>query len=143
MPTISHDFQTQADPAQVFRAVSTEEGYKAWWCRNCTADMRPGGEAHFRFRDGEFTVVCRVDRLEPERSVRMKCIRAQGAEPWVGTTLEFDLEPIPGGGSDVRFRHAGWAEVTESDYLAHCTNVWAHFMKSLQEHVEKGAGTPE
>jgi uncharacterized protein YndB with AHSA1/START domain len=140
MATIQYEFQTSASADELFRAVTTEEGFAAWWCRHCSLDSRLGGEAEFRFGRGSVIMAFQFDELEPARRVRMTCVRTQNNDEWQGTTLAFDLSTATEGGTHLQFRHEGWAE--ETTCYDQCVQGWGRFINSLQKYIETGTGDP-
>lgn len=145
MATVTQDVRTTAPPADAYRAVSSEAGFRSWWTRRCRFDPRPGGEAEFGFYGGEAVMAFRIDELEPGRRVRMTCDRAvntnpeRAADQWVGTQLELEIEPEDGG-SVIHLRHSGWPE--DSPVLPQIRGGWAHFGESLRKYLDTGTGTP-
>jgi len=139
MENIANEVKIDAVPSKVYDALSTEEGYRGWWTKDCDVDPRPGGEAEFRFNEGQVAMRFRFDALDPESGVRMTCIGHKNNDEWQGTKLRFDLAPQDGG-THVRFRHDGWDR--KSDCYEQCVQGWAHFMTSLKGYVETGTGAP-
>lgn len=144
--TVSYDLRTEASPEEAFQAVSTEEGFQGWWTRTCSVDSRVGGEAEFRFYQGEAVMRFRIDALEPDRRLRMTCFDTENTNPerqadtWRGTVLEFEVEPLDGGGAAVHLRHSGWPE--DSPVLPQIQGGWKHFTSSLERYLETGTGMP-
>ncbi|MCU1373907.1 MAG: putative regulatory protein (ArsR-family) [Actinomycetia bacterium] len=77
-----------ARPATVWRFLSTDAGWSAWWGTGSTIDARPGGAMHIVFSNGQ-TAEGEVLEVDPERRIRF--------------TWGYDREdaPIPVGGSEV------------------------------------------
>ncbi len=141
MEAIANEARIDAPPRKVYEALSTETGYRGWWTKDCDVDAREGGEAEFRFNQGQVAMKFRFDRLNPEKTVRMTCVGNTNNPEWQGTKLTFDLQPQGGGGgTEVRFRHDGWAG--KSDCYNQCVGGWDHFMKSIKGYVETGTGAP-
>ena len=61
-------------------------------------------------------------------------------DDWVGTTLHFDIEALPTGGTELRFRHAGLTPRLEC--FTDCQSGWDHFIPSIGAYVETGVGNP-
>ena len=121
----------------VFDALTTIEGLAGWWAP-VTGDGLTGGELTFKF-DPAAPVVMRVDAADRGVEVRWTNV-ANHLEDWVGTTLHFDLEAMPAGGTELRFRHAGLTPRLEC--FSDCKNGWDHFIPSLRSYVETGTGNP-
>ena len=140
MEAITNEARIDASPSKVYEAISTHDGFRGWWTKDCDVDAREGGEAEFRFDQGKVAMRFRFDRLDPGKAVRMTCIGNKNNEEWQGTTLSFDLEPQGGSATTVHFRHDGWAR--KSQCYDQCVGGWSHFMNSLKGYVETGTGAP-
>jgi uncharacterized protein YndB with AHSA1/START domain len=121
----------------VFDALTTIEGLAAWWTP-VTGDGLTGGQLTFSF-GSESQAVMRVDAAERKVGVRWTNIACH-VQDWVGTTLHFDLEALPAGGTELRFRHAGLTPRLEC--FRDCQSGWDHFIPSLGAYVETGVGQP-
>jgi hypothetical protein len=121
----------------VFDALTTVEGLTGWWAP-VTGNGLTGGELTFTFGPGAQAVM-RVDAAERGVGVRwtpLSCV----LEDWVGTTLRFDISPAEAGATDLRFCHAGLAQLECFD---ECKTSWDHFIvASLVAYVETGTGHP-
>ncbi len=126
-----------ASPDAVFEALTTTEGLAGWWTP-VTGDGLTGGELTFSFGPAARAVM-RVDAAEPGTGVRWTCLACH-VEDWVGTTVHFDLEATPAGGTELRFRHAGLTPRLEC--YSDCKSGWDHFIPSLRAYVETGTGNP-
>jgi uncharacterized protein YndB with AHSA1/START domain len=144
--TESHDVLNQdyesrmtirASTDAVFDALTTLEGLAAWWTP-VTGDGLTGGELTFSFSP-EARAVMRVDAAERGVGVRWTSL-ACVVEDWVGTTVHFDFEATPAGGTKLRFRHAGLTPRLEC--FSDCKSGWDHFIPSLRAYVETGTGNP-
>jgi uncharacterized protein YndB with AHSA1/START domain len=138
---LDQDYQSSvtlaASPDVVFEALTTTEGLAGWWTP-VTGDGLTGGELTFSF-GGAAQAVMRVDAAERGVGVRwtnLACV----VEDWVGTTVRFDLEATPAGGTELRFRHAGLTPRLEC--YRDCESGWDHFIPSLRAYVETGTGNP-
>jgi uncharacterized protein YndB with AHSA1/START domain len=121
----------------VFDALTTLEGLVAWWT-SVTGNGLTGGELTFAFGPASEAVM-RVDAAERGVGVRWTNIACM-VEDWVGTTVHFDLDSLPAGGTELRFRHAGLTPRLEC--FSDCKSGWDHFIPSLRTYVETGTGNP-
>ena len=138
---LDHDYQSHltltASADAVFDALTTTEGLTAWWTP-VTGNGLAGGELTFSFGPGADAVM-RVDAAERGVGVtwtNVACV----VEDWVGTTLHFDIESRPAGGTELRFRHAGLTPRLEC--FTDCQSGWDHFIPSLGAYIETGVGNP-
>jgi uncharacterized protein YndB with AHSA1/START domain len=126
-----------APAAEVFAALTTLEGLSAWWT-TATGDAGAGGTITFHFGP-DSNAVMDVEVADPETGVRWRTTECM-LEDWVGTTQTFDLAALPGGGTEIRFRHHGLNPSLEC--YGQCKSGWDHFVPSLAAYVETGAGNP-
>ena len=136
METIRHLLVIDGSVDTVYRALTEQTGLSGWWTTRTVAVPVVGSHAEFSFGD-RYHNVMRIASLEENRRVRWECL--EGDDEWVGTTLEFDLEP-DGDRTIVRFRHGNWGEAT--DFFASCNTNWGFYMQSLKSYCETGAGEP-
>jgi uncharacterized protein YndB with AHSA1/START domain len=138
---LDQDYQSRltfaASADAVFAALTTTEGLAAWWTP-VTGDGLAGGQLTFSFGPGSQAVM-RVDAAERGVGVRWTNLACQ-VEDWVGTTLQFDFEATPDGGTELRFRHAGLTPRLAC--FSDCKSGWDHFIPSLRAYVETGVGNP-
>jgi uncharacterized protein YndB with AHSA1/START domain len=134
-----------ATPAAVYAALTTTEGLRAWWTRECEGSTEVDGVLHFRF--GATYKDMRIERLEPGREVRWQCTLARIAadsvarkDEWVGTHLVFRMSDAGQGRTRLDFEHIGLVPSLECYSL--CDKGWQYFLGSLQQYLETGEGTP-
>ena len=78
-----------------------------------------------------------IQELEENKKVVWKC--EEGDREWVGTTINFILEP-GGEWTHLRFIHDNWNK--ETDFFANCNYHWGHYLLSLKNYCEVGRGSP-
>lgn len=133
-----------ADPGTVYAALTTAAGLRGWWTQDCDVASDVGDTLAFRF--GPNHKAMRIEHLAPGREVRWLCTQAQicgnfaRKDEWVGTRIVFRLTPEAAGRTRLDFEHIGLVPALEC-YEA-CNRGWQYFMKSLQQLVETGRGTP-
>lgn len=139
-PDYTATFVTSKSPAEVFAAINDPRG---WWDGEITGTTDQLG-AEFTYRYGEHhTSVQRVTELVPGERVVWEVISSklsfvEEPEPWTGTQITFDLEPIDGG-TTVTLVHRGLVPRLEC-YDA-CSAGWEHVAgRSLRAFIETGHG---
>ncbi|MES2073202.1 MAG: SRPBCC domain-containing protein [Pseudomonadota bacterium] len=146
MKHYQHSLTIAANPAAVYAALTTTAGLRGWWTQDCEgAAAEAGGTIHFRF--GACYKDMRVERLEAGREVRWQCTRAHivadsvtRTDEWVGTQPVFRISDAGQGRTRLDFEHIGLVPSLECYDL--CYKGWQHFLPSLQQYLETGAGTP-
>jgi uncharacterized protein YndB with AHSA1/START domain len=138
MVTLHHLVPIKAAPDKVFAAIATQAGNRGWWTADSTVEKKPGGKAEFGFDKRQNVFRMTIDKLEPNKTLVMSC---HGDQPeWVGTTLEWTVEPAPEG-SVLTFNHRGWREVTP--FCSGCNSMWGNLMFRLKTYVETGEPSPQ
>jgi uncharacterized protein YndB with AHSA1/START domain len=141
MPSIHFQTTVAAPPADVYRALATQDGLAGNWTDQLEVPEEPGGIARFGFGpDWDLTLEVRIDALEPGR--RVVWTPVGGFPGWVGTTITWDLEPAPDGGTVIHFRHADWPAAEADDEMARCGYTWAMIIDRLTGQVARGERAP-
>lgn len=140
-----HDVTISAAAGTVYAALTEERGLRAWWTPTC--DVGTGLGAALVFRFGATWKGMRIEALEPGRLLRWRCSDChmighglQREDEWVGTAIEFLLEPVGPAQTRLRFRHIGL--VPQIECYAMCSAGWRQFLGSLAQYAETGRGTP-
>ena len=140
MPTdLNHRIGIAAATETIYRAITTEDGIRAWWTSDVTMDSHVGGKAVFGFFNRETAFEMRIEALTPASVVRWKC-NGGSAPDWVGTTQEFILTPQPAGEVLLKFCHGGWER--GGDHCYFCNTTWGHLLVCLRDYCERGVKNP-
>jgi uncharacterized protein YndB with AHSA1/START domain len=125
-----------AAPEATFSALTDLDALTGWW-----TPAGGGAEAGetLRFLMGNQEVVMRVDEADRPSRVRWSVLVCEPAADWVGTSITFDLAPV-GAGTELRFQHHGLNLGLEC--FDQCQAGWTHFLASLVDYVDRGAGRP-
>ena len=138
MADIRHRVQITASPEQVYRELSTKDGFSRWWTRDVAGDEGAGGKLEFFFGSAGPAASFEVTEQIPYGHVVLHCV--QGPDEWVGTNLNFRLSPADDGSTVVLFSHEGWREPIE--FMYHCSTKWAYFLLGLKGGLEGRQYTP-
>jgi uncharacterized protein YndB with AHSA1/START domain len=139
MPTgLIHRFGIAAPAEEIYRALTTEDGIRAWWTTDVTMGARAGEQAVFGFFDHSTFFQMRIEALTPPSLVRWQCT-GDSSPDWVGTTQEFILEPD---GDEVllKFCHGGWKR--GGDHCYHCNTTWGHLLVCLKDFAGRNVQDP-
>jgi uncharacterized protein YndB with AHSA1/START domain len=138
--TTTDDFRSTktfaAAPDTVFSALTDIDALTGWWTP--AGGGADAGET-LRFLMGDQEVVMRVEEAGRPSQVRWSVLVCEPAADWVGTSITFDLEP-GGAGTELHFRHHGLNPGLEC--FGTCQAGWTHFLASLVDYVDRGAGSP-
>ena len=157
MPKICHELIIGASAEQVYNAVVSQDGLRAWWTPETIAGAEVNSTARFRFGPTYFKEM-KVTALKPFQEVKWICLA--GADEWIGTTLTFNItsgdkktllksnseagDQIEQQSSDYMtlliLEHDGWKEY--SPMFAECNYTWGQFLRSLKLFCETGKGIP-
>jgi uncharacterized protein YndB with AHSA1/START domain len=125
-------------PQDVWQALTTAGGLSAWFGREATIDLRPGGAATMTF-DGGMTVDMRVERVE-EPAVFAYTWRLPDLpeDDPRRTYVEFTLEP-EGEGTVLRLTESGFAQLPvgtrQATYDSH-SEGWTRELAELVDHLD-------
>lgn len=134
-----HRIGIEAAAEKIYRAITTEEGIRAWWTKDVKMDVDAGGRAEFGFFKRSTVFTMRIEALKPASLVKWTCVGGTSPD-WVGTTQEFALEPEADGEVLLKFCHGGW--VSGGDHCYFCNTTWGHLLVSLKQYAEKGVKNP-
>jgi uncharacterized protein YndB with AHSA1/START domain len=135
-PGIAKSIHAKASADEVFRQVSTAEGFRHWWCKNVSGSDAPGGELVLKFTN-EFWRVSLAKAQSPSRA-EWAVLENSEKKELAGTTVIFDIEPKGAHLSEVRVLHAG---LTPScTCYGPCDGAWTYLMGSLKNYLETGKG---
>ncbi|MGH8078129.1 MAG: SRPBCC family protein [Lysobacter sp.] len=150
MATLYHQVWTDAPPARLYEAISTESGIAGWWDKPTVTDTAAGYV--LEFSPGAEHGVLRMKVLErtPSTRVEWECIsthpNSSPASAWTGTHLSFDIlerdnvVALSGFEQDqdritiLDFRHSGWDE--NSEYFGFCNFAWGEALLKLKQTCE-------
>ena len=82
----------------------------------------------------------RVGEADRPTRVRWDVLVCEPAPDWVGTAITFDLAPAATG-TELRFHHQGLNPGLEC--FDDCHAGWTHYLASLVDYVDQGAGSPK
>src|SRR5205085_8082807 len=80
-----HRIGISAPAEKIYRALTTEEGIKAWWTTDVKMDTLAGGKAVFGFENHSIVFQMRIEQLTPSSLVFWKCVVSTSPD-WIGTT---------------------------------------------------------
>jgi len=133
---IKMQFDISAEPDVVQRALSTEEGIRAWWSKQTTGPT--DGELRVRFPDVpqpfEFTV-------SGDGRERVDWVTGGFPPWWAGTTIQWDIGPNPDApGTRLQFSHGGYD--ADNPVIPVVTPAWAQIVLRLKGYAETGTPQP-
>ena len=137
MPDILHDVNINATPEKVYRAITQEDAFKAWWTVDSKVSPQVGNVNEFSFYNGMVTFKLPVTKLEANKHVHWDV--NQGGPGWENTRITWDIESGENG-TVLHFGHRGFAS-TEGGYAGTNFN-WAWYLISLKKYLETGTGDP-
>lgn len=129
--------RVHADPEAVHSALTTTAGLSAWWTR-ATGTGQAGGDLRFWF-DRPEPLVMHVDQVTASM-VQWRVTDCAFLTEWVGTRPTFAITEIDRKPCEIHFRHHGLTPALEC--IEMCTRGWNHFIPSLVQYLETGAGNP-
>ncbi len=132
--------EVDAPAADIYRALTTQQGLTSFWTPDVTARPEVGAALRFGFAEAPVDLNMTVTALEPDRMVGWSC---EGPWPhWTGTEVSWTIAPADRGGQTVLFRHAGWSDEQPDGEFGAVAMTWARVLLALDEHVRTGAAVP-
>jgi uncharacterized protein YndB with AHSA1/START domain len=138
MSDIIQELTMEATPEDVFHALTLSEGIASWWSNHVIAEPKLGSITDVRFENGGVYNL-EVTDLEVGKKVQWK-VRLSPHD-WEGSTITWDLTPIPQGTKLLFSQHNIF--VGPTGYAIEDTRAgWEYFWVSLKSYLETGKGTP-
>ena len=140
-PTIEHVTYVDAPIEEVYRTLTTAEGWDSWFTDGTTLDTVPGGQIRLRWVDFGAERITAEDGgpvLEVETNRRLVFQWQPGTSP---TTVSFDLERL-GTGTRVRVRESGYAMDDVETAIA-CAAGWGEALTLLKFRLERSVAYGE
>jgi uncharacterized protein YndB with AHSA1/START domain len=135
-----HEVEIAAEPATVFKAITTREGEAGFWTTDNTTTPKVGSEAEFRFKEAPVPLRMRIDALEPNARVKWTCLG--GFPGWQDTTVTWTLSPGTGGkGTKLEFRHGDLASYPPAA-VGSVNYTWGQVVARLKGYAETGKPQP-
>ena len=135
MYSIENSTEIAAPLATLYAAITTRDGFRAWFADDTERDAA----GRYRFSFGPRAVTFTMDRAD-ERGIAMTCVEQENNPDWLGTVLTITLKPLHGGKVGVELAHAGYP--SKNECYARCIDGWAHFLASLAQFATTGQGAP-
>ncbi len=138
MSTIVLSADVDADPAHLFKLLTTTDGQASFWTSDCDVDL---DHARFGFAQAPVDLECDVD-TEQDRLARFTI--TSGFPFWNGSSFEWELAPAARAetGTNVLFRHRGFEDGYPEADLAFTAQTWALVLQALKNHAETGTPQP-
>ncbi len=129
-------FDIAADQTTVRRALSTEDGVRAWWSKRTDGPI--DGQLRVTFPDVPQPFEFNVGR---DDDARVEWVTGSFPPWWAGTTIRWDLAPNPDGpGTRLLFSHRDYSP--DNPVIPIVTPVWAQIILRLKEYAETGTAQP-
>lgn len=141
---IKETLNVKASAETIYKAMSTDKGIKAWWCKTSLIGEKEGEYTLLKFdknQDGNITDMAFVtETLEPNKKVVWNCVGNKNPA-WVGTKIVVEVNGN-GNNSEVVFTHTNFDEKWEGqDPFEMTKGGWlGHFVPSLVSFCETGEG---
>jgi uncharacterized protein YndB with AHSA1/START domain len=120
-----------APPEQVWAALTEPDQLSKWFGDDAEVELRPGGEAVFRW--GEIEIRAVVDVVEPPTRFAYRWEPSHAPDGGPTTLVEFTLEEIAGG-TRLRLVESGFDALGEES-LRENEYGWDDELAQLREHL--------
>src|SRR5262245_60088266 len=113
VPAIERRLELRADPERVWRALSRSEELAAWFSQRAEMPTEVGQDGWLEW-DGHGRFAVRAEVIDPPHRLVWRWMNGPDATlDATATTVDWRLEPAPGGGTILHLRESGFA-TTES-----------------------------
>ena len=136
MPTICHSLYINVPPEDVYRCLTTPQGWDAWFTSGTEVDAREGGSIRLRWKNFGVSGIDMEDGgpvLEAVPGERFVFQWKPGSQP---TTVTFELTPR-GNGTHLSLTESGYP-ATERDLkeVVGCASGWGEALTLLKFYLE-------
>jgi uncharacterized protein YndB with AHSA1/START domain len=139
MRTIHHVLDIDAPAGSVWSALTERDGLAGWWSTKLELDgAGEGSRINFTF-GGDFNPVMEITKMSGERQLGWRCV--SGHDNWADNTFAFELVPVEGARTRLRFTQDYATELSDDDYGIYNFN-WGYYLESLRLLCVTGAGKP-
>lgn len=147
-----HEGIINAPPAEVWKGISTAEGYKMWGIAQCEFDLRIGGKIRTHYKpDGvlgdDGTIEQEILAYEPERMIAFRVSKPPAGFPfkeaWKGAWSVISLTDLGDGRTHMRLAGMGYTADPESQAMRKFFLTGNEYsIKMAQSHFDKNAKAP-
>ena len=136
----TYEMRVHAALAPIIEALTDETVISHWWTA-VTRSERHGNEVRLRAGADETPFVSfTVEHAPGTSEVTWTVTECAVMADWVGTRPSFSVQQNDDGTCTIEFRHIGLSPALEC--FDQCRAGWNHFMPSLGQFLETGAGRP-
>ena len=135
----TYEMQVSAPLPQIIEALADGAGICAWWTA-ATRSERHDDEVRLFMGSGAPFVSFTVEHAPATNEVVWTVTDCAVMADWIGTQPSFSVQQNDDGTRTIAFRHIGLRPALEC--FDQCRAGWNHFMPSLHQFLETGAGRP-
>ena len=135
----AYEMQVHVPLPQIIEALTDPDVISRWWTA-VNRTERHGDEVQLYMGGDGPAVVCTIEHAPATGDVTWAVTDCPVMDDWVGTKPSFSVRPIADGTSTIAFRHVGLRPALPC--FDQCRAGWNHFMPSLHQFLETGAGRP-
>jgi hypothetical protein len=135
----TYEMQVHVPLPQIIEALTDGTVIGRWWTV-VTGSSRNGDDVQLFVGDGAPFVFFTVEHAEGTGEVTWTVTDCAVMADWIGTKPSFSVQPGDDGTFSIAFRHVGLSPALEC--FDQCRAGWNHFMPSLHQFLETGAGRP-
>jgi uncharacterized protein YndB with AHSA1/START domain len=136
--SLVHEVTIKASPANIYKALSTQEGLASFWTSETKAEPKVGSVASFGF--GGPSQRMKVDELTAGE--RVKWTGLDDFPNWGGTNVSWEIAGSEAGETKVTFRHTNWPAPVTADDLGSINYTWGVIVERLKQYAETSKPAP-
>jgi hypothetical protein len=139
---IEQVFIYKVEPQLAFLALSQDVHLARWWCEECKAEARPGGNVRLFFESN--LCIFEVMDFVSYQFMEWRCADARTGvvtrEDWLGSVVSFQILRNESRGTDLHLSHRGLGSPTAREEWI---RTWSRYLgQSLTSYLESGVGQP-
>jgi hypothetical protein len=136
MATVRHRVGIKSAPSEIYEALILPSRLTGWWATRAIGAPQVGSQLDLEFV-GLPRLVFDVVKLETNRRVKLRAVG--GPEIWIGSELEFTLQPDE---KQVYLTLTHSKATADDESFLYFNTKWPMFLVSLKDFLETGRGRP-
>jgi uncharacterized protein YndB with AHSA1/START domain len=136
MAVVRHRVGIKSAPSEIYEALIHPSRLTGWWATRATGEPRVRSQLDLEFA-GLTHLVFEVAELEKDRRVKLRSVG--GPDIWIGSELEFALQPAE---KQVYLTLTHSKVTADDDSFLYFNTKWPMFLVSLKDFLETGRGRP-
>ena len=131
--------QTGAESSDLYRALTTSEGLRAFWTSDADAAAEVGSSLRLGFAEAPVDLTMRLTEAVPDELVAWGDVSPWPT--WTGTEVTGSIQDA-GESRTVVFAHGGFVDETSDVEVGMIATTWAKVLEALDAYATSGVAQP-